>query len=54
MKFATIKSVQEVFNFEISESTACRYIQLVRNVYEIDKPKKVPIEKITEYFGITK
>ncbi len=52
MEFATIKKVQKLFNFDISESTASRYIQLVRDCFDIQKPRKVPLEKIKEYYGI--
>lgn len=52
MEFATIKKVQSLFNYEISESTASRYIQLVRDCFQIHKPRKVPLEKVKEYYGI--
>lgn len=52
MEFATIKKVRSLFNYEISESTASRYINLVRNCFNIPKPKKVPLQKIKEYYGV--
>ena len=52
MEFATIKKVRLLFNYEISDSTASRYINLVRICFDIHKPRKVPLDKIKEYYGI--
>lgn len=52
MKFATIKNVRSLFEYQISASTASRYIQQVRDAFNIQKPKKVPLEKIKEYYGV--
>ncbi len=52
MEFATCQNVQALFKPAISESTASRYINLVREVYDIKKPKKVPLSYIKDYYGI--
>lgn len=52
MKVITIKKVRELFNWEISDSTASRKINLLRDALDKPKPKVITEKEFREYYGM--
>jgi hypothetical protein len=52
MKIATIKNVQQLFDFEISSSTASRYINQCRDAVGKTKNQILTVSEFCKYHSI--
>lgn len=52
MVIANIKEVRKLFNFQISEATASRRINLVRSALNKPKPKPISLVEFCIYYEI--